>query len=334
MRFLILSTILGVLGVAPAHAQSLTGVFPVQGTNLAPGEMDAIGTVIAVSYASQSGTRVLSPAQTTAALEEHPSTLEAARSLGLGQYIEIQAVRLGVRITVQASLYDKNGGLLYQVKTTATSMDDMEPVADRIAAGLIRRTPLDQTRTRTNVIGNETHAPNRLFAEKVFGVRTGVVFPFARHLDTNASLTLEFDGRLESDAPYFLEFAAGFMLPSTSSDSNDGIGGLTTMLGASYYLGDGNVAPYIGGGSPRIMLGSYEGVALTAHAQFGIMLMRWSSSRLYMELGIDQHVIGLRPEGYGDDSFDSSNGVATGSDPDDPDKVWPTEFSVHAGIGW
>jgi hypothetical protein len=327
MRILILSTILGLLSIGAVHAQSSTGVFPVLGTNLSPGELDAIGAVIAMSYASQSGTGVATPAQTGAALEQYPSTVDAARSLGLGQYIEIYAVRLNSRITLQATLYDRNGGRLYQVKTTATSMDDMEPVADRIAAGLIRRTPLAETRTRTNVIGNETRAPNRMFVEKVFGIRTGVVFPFARHLETTPSLTLEFNARLEGDASYFLEFGAGFMLPSSSND-NSGIGGLVTTLGASYYLGDGNVAPYIGGGvSPRIIAGAYEGVALTVHGQLGLMLMRSSSTRLYIEVGVDQNVIGLEPQSY--EYYDATQPLDN-----DPDKQWPTEFNIHAGIGW
>lgn len=331
MRALLVSVLLVSFGaVGTVRAQGPAGVFPVQGTNLAPGDAEAIGTLIAVSYASHSGTRVLAPAETGPALQQHGSTVVAARQLGIRQYIEVQAIGLDSRVAIHAALYDSNGGQLYQVRLTATSMDDMEPVADRIAAGLYRRTPLDFTRNRRNVTGVETRAPNRLFSEKVFGVRTGVLFPVAKHLDTRAALSLEFDARLDAET-YFLEFAVGFILPSNSSDGEDGIGGMSFMLGGNYYLSDGDVAPYLGGGvSPRIMAGGFEGVGLTGRAQLGLMLMRWSSSRLYGELGVDQHVIGLTESGL-DYGFDAQTGMTVTRA---RDEVWPTEFSLRVGIGW
>lgn len=330
MRALIMSAVFVLAFGGTVRAQGPAGVFPVYGTNLGPGETDAVGTLIAVSYASQTGTRVLPPAQTGPALQEHGSTVAAARQLGLAQYIEVQAIRLGLRIALHASLYDRNGGLLYQVKLTANSMDDLEPVSDRIAASLHRRTEHEYTRTRRNVTGVETKAPNRLFSEKVFGMRTGVSLPLANHLDTRASLSFEFDARLDAE-DYFLEFAVGFIVPSDTGTEDGGIGGMTFMIGGNYYLGDGDVAPYLGGGvSPRIMAGGFEGVGLAARAQLGLMLMRWSSSRLYAELGVDQHVIGLT-ESSSDWVADPQTGVSMLRE---RDQVWPTELSLRVGIGW
>jgi hypothetical protein len=210
------------------------------------------------------------------------------------------------------------------------SMDDMEVVADRLVRSLIRRTPLEYTREIDNVTGKEARAPNRIFIEKVFGIRTAVVVPVAPDLETSAALLLQFDGRLEGSS-YFLEFGAGLMLPS-DFDSDDGLGGVLAQLGANYYLTQTNVSPYIGGGlSPRLTFGDFSGAGLTANGQFGLMFMRHASSRLYVEVRVDQNLLPLSRDTYDDDYY-----YMPGAMPpeDDDDAVWPTEFSLALGIGW
>jgi hypothetical protein len=312
-----------------ASAQEVVGVFPVAGTNLSDGERAAIGALIAVSYSDQSGARVLDPAQTGPVLAQQPSEPDAARQLGLTQYIHVQAVRLEQRITLHASLHNVHGSRLYDVKTTAMSLDDMEPVSERIAGSLYRRTPLEHTRELGNITGKEAHRPNRLFAEKVFGMRTGLALPVGADVQADAALFIQFDARLESDS-YFLEFAGGFMVPSQFNDGYDGFGGLVGLVGGAYYLTHSNVAPYLGAGlSPRLTFGAYEGAALAVNGRIGVMFMRMSSSRIYLEIGVDQHLLPLSPE-Y-DEVYDPETGTYTSSNDDD---VWPTELGFAAGIGW
>ena len=319
-------------GTAAAQAApEVIGVFPVKATNLTEGEAAAIGTLIAVSYSAQTNAHVLDPSETGPVLAQQVSPRDAARQLGLTQYVEVKAVRLAQRITVQATLYNVHGSPLFEVNTTATSLDDMEPVAERVAASLHRRTPLEETRTMDNITGKEAGPTNRMFAEKVFGVRTGVAVPFGKDVNADAALFAEFDGRLEGES-YFLEFGAGLMLPSSFDSSGDeGIGGLIGLIGGSYYLTHTNVAPYIGAGfSPRIMFGAYSGAALTVNGKIGLMFMRMSSSRIYVEIGIDQHLLPLSPDYY-DERYDPNTGryVSIGGD-----QVWPTEPSIAIGIGW
>lgn len=317
-----------------ALAQGVVGVFPVQGTNLSEGEAAAIGALIAVSYSQQVQGRVLDPSQTGPMLAQQQSEPDAARVLGLTEYIHVHAVRLEQRITLHATLHNVHGSQLYEVKTTATSLDDMEPVADRIASSLHRRTQLEYTRELDNITGKEARASNRLFTEKVFGVRTGMALPFGKDVNADPALFVEFDGRLEAET-YFLEFAGGLMLPSDFADDGDndeGIGGLLGFIGGSYYLSNTNVAPYVGAGlSPRIMFGAYTGAALTVNGHFGLMFMRMSSSRIYLDIGVDQHLLPLS-----DDLFDEQYDPETGNyvSTDEGDEVWPTEFSAAVGIGW
>jgi len=333
MRFrtLFMGLLLTLLAAGVARANS--GVFPVRGTNLSEGEQRAIGSLIASAYAFGTGKPVLGPDELAQVLAQTQSERDAALQLGLEEYISVEAIRLNSRIALSVRLRNKYGSDLYRLNTTAMSLDDMEVVAERIATTLQRRTPLKYTRTIDNVTGKEAspNARNRAFIEKIFGVRTAGILPFGSHVGGHAGMSLMFDGRLESDE-HFFEFGAGFMLPSQSLDSGAGITALVVQMGANYYLTHSSVSPYVGVGlSPRLVVGEYSGVGFAANAQLGLMFMRESSTRLYVELRLDQNLLPLkyRADGAAQDvSYaDYAEGARTKS-------ALPTELSLAAGIGW
>jgi hypothetical protein len=303
------------------------GVFPVRGTNLSEGESAAIGNLIASAYAYRTGKPVLGPDQLGPVLAQTGSERDAAQQLGLAEYISVDAVRLTSRISLLVSLHNRYGSELYRLRTTATSLDDMEVVSERMAAAIERRTDMDYTRGIDSVTGKEARGRNRLFMEKIFGVRMAAILPMAYHLHPQAAVSIMFDGRLETN-DYFLEFGGGLMLPSELGGPNAGIGGLLAQLGASYYLTHTSVSPYVGAGvSPRVVFGSYDGVGFAANAQLGLMFMRASSTRLYVELRVDQNLFALRQDYAYYSSASESTVHARKS-------VLPTELSVAAGIGW
>jgi hypothetical protein len=312
---------------AAGTARAQVGVFPVEGTNLSEGEASAIGSLIASAYAFQTGKPVLPPEQLEPVLARTGSQRDAVLQLGLDEYISVQAVRLSRHVSLLVTLHNKYGSELYRMRTTALSLDDMEVVSERIAAALLRRTDMKYTRNIDNITGKEAHGGNRLFLEKIFGVRTAVMLPLAQHLHSDAALSLMFDGRLETD-DYFLEFGAGFLLPSHEQSAD--LAALMLQFGASYYLTHSSVSPYIGAGvSPCAMLGDYSGAAFTVNAQLGLMFMRESSTRLYFELRVDQNLLALKA--VPGDSIDPIDGTLT---PHTEHSVLPTEFSLAAGIGW
>lgn len=308
-------------------ASANVGVFPVKGTNLTQGEMDAIGAMVASAYATQLNQKVWGPEETGPVLAQSGTEKDAATQLVLTEYITINAVRLQQRIAIHAVLHNKHGSQLFQTRTTAMSLDDLEVVSERIAISLHRRTEMQHTMTIDNVTGKEATPKNRMFAEKVAGVRTGVVVPIAEDLSMDPMLLAQFDMRLEGES-YFLEFALGLMLPSQFEDG--GIGGLVGHLGGSFYLSHTAVSPYVGAGvSPRLVFGDYSGAGLTANGHFGLMFMRHSSTRLYVEIRVDQNLLPLTPEyDYYDCEYDGTNCDESG------DKIWPTELSLGVGIGW
>ena len=303
-------------------------VFPVEGTNLSEGEVDAIGQLIASAYAVRSGRAVLGPRDMAESLARTASERDSAAQAGLNEYIHIEAVRLTTRIALYVRLHNRHGSKLYEVRETALSLDDMEVVSERLADTLVRRTPIENTATIDNVTGRETRGRNRLFVEKIFGARFAVVAPFARHMKTQPSLVAQFDARLEQ-RDYFLEAALGFWLPSDPG-SGEGLAALLAHLGGSYYFTHTSVSPYVGVGvSPRVFLGSYTGAGLAVGGHVGLMFLRASSTRLYAEIQIDQNLIKARSRSEEVYSPTTRTYVAS------PEQtVLPTELSFAAGIGF
>ncbi len=267
-------------------------------------------------------------------LTQQATEKDAAVALNLSEYITVEAVRLSQRIAISAKLHNKHGTVLYQTQTTAYSLDDMQPVSERIAAALKRRTDIENTQTLDTVTLKEGARPNRTFTEKVLGVRTGVVFPAAiigEDFNVDPMLLMQFDARLEGTV-YFLEFGGGFMFPSnfdSGSSTGDSIGGLVGHLGASYYLTQTSISPYLGAGvSPRLMFGDFSGGGLAVNLQGGVMFMRTSSARIYAELRVDQNLIPLSPNLY--DYCDFNTDCTAVNDWN----IYPTELTLAVGIGW
>jgi hypothetical protein len=308
-------------------------VLPVRAVNLEPGEAAAIGTLLAQSYARLSGQEVLGP-DITPAKEGSPSA--AAPVQGASETIECTAVGLmrnvvvvatghrgaaglegnDSKIILQAVRRGPGGETIYAAELVALGMADIDDVTKRLAAALFEKRPAQETRTLDTVTRFEGAPTNRTFTRKVFGVRTAAIVPVATGISYQPTVALAFDGRLES-RNYFLEFGAGFTAPASSRHDAESLGSLFAEIGASYFLANDTVSPYIGAGvSPRILLANESGVSLAPYLQLGLMFPRESTSRLYVDLRAAQNVL---PIGRGDDS---------GRD------VYPTELGLQAGIGW
>jgi hypothetical protein len=335
------SIITGVVLLFAANEVSAAevAVFPTEGTNLSEEEETAIGVMIAQSYAIHTGKSVIDPRATRAVISESQNPKSAAQNLGVSQYITIKAVRLTTKISLIVSLYDEVGIRIYRTRVTATSLDDMEQVAERVSLSLYHRKPIDDTRTIHNVTVTETKPENRTWVEKVLGVKTMVVLPLAIDHSFDPYISAQFDGRWEQER-YFLEFGAGFLLtPSVQSgDNTTRIGGLLAEVGGSYYLSTSNISPYIGGGIlPRILFKrtgrrpSNSGANLALFGQTGLMFFRESSTRLYVDLRLAQNVIPW-PTPNTDDCDDGYYS----SDCEDMDttKYYPLEVGLAVGIGW
>jgi hypothetical protein len=325
------SLIFGIVFFFASLGSAAVLVFPAEVTNVEPGEGDAIVAVVADAFAEASGkqvTIVKSEGEAPAA-----SYTERAKALGGTEYLVVRAVRLNEKVRVRVSLHGADGAVKTSESMTAISLDDMEPVAERLALALVQNTTAEGTRTHRNVTGKETRAQNRTFNEKVAGVKAQLHMPFASGVTIAPPVGLGFDIKLEADA-YFLEFGAGFLIPTPSDAEQATFGGLQSELGASVYLTDSEVSLYAGGGAmPRILVarGGEGGANVAVYGQFGAMFARSSSSRFYTDLRVAQNItqVALTTE-------------TTVTDPNDPlaqpayDVVrkYPTEIILEFGLGW
>lgn len=312
-------------GAAGAARAADVAVLPVRATNLTPGESDAIGILLANAYETEARVTVARPSDVAQTIAASGSLEAALAKLGAREYLDTTAVRLSTRIAVHVARHDASGTTVHAAEMTAESLDDMQPVAIRLSRALALRTTVQATRTIDDVTRRETRVPNRMFTDKVMGLKTALTWTFADGRDFDPALSLQFDGRLERDRG-FLEFGAGAAIPSNGNDS--GIGGVFAEFGGSLYLNRASTSPYVGAGvMPRLLFTSDGGgVSAAAYGQAGLMFMRDASSRLYVEVRVSQEMMGLDQDLT---TYDPTTGTATSSD-----TIYPTQVGLQLGIGW
>ncbi len=333
-RWTLLTTLALVsLSTSPARAAVTVAVMPVQGVNLTEGQCDAIGVLFASAFARETNVAVASPLDTRPVLAEARTSLAAAARLGVFEYIELQAVQLGSKTTLDAVRFSKEGKEVFHSQVTGYGLDDMQGATARLAHALAWAQPAPGR--------PEAVVPDYLPAAPAgpkpypaaLGLKSAIIFPVARGRSFASLMSLQFDARI-GPRTSFAEVGAGFAIPSTSAPGSNTIemGGVFAEFGGGVYLSEGGVAPYVGGGvSPRIWIvttpapgiGETTGATCTVHGQAGVTFTRDSRARIYSELRVSQYVIGL------------TNDVSTlGGTTVASSTYYPTEFSLHVGIGW
>jgi hypothetical protein len=313
--------------VASAASAAEVAVFLPQVVNLSPGQAEAIGTVLAQAYAHAANTEVLGPNQTSSAVTDPNHLQDAAAKLGVAEYIETSAVGLvssepgGSRIVIQATRRAQSGQAIFRAELTATSMGDVEIVAQRLARALFQQRPAEETVDIHTVTAKEASPENRTFSRKLTGPKVGVIFPVSAHKSYDPLIALSWSTRLEGGS-YFVEFATGIALPrSTEQDyESQGIGQLWADVGGSLFLSDSAVAPYLGLGiSPRLIVSDGATVNIAPYAQAGILMARTSSVHIFVEFRAAQNLLSVK---------EAVHGLRTDRD------FRPTEVGGLAGISW
>jgi hypothetical protein len=331
MRFRVLLGIPFFLSVSvPALAAVM--VLPVEGTNLEPGEADAIGHMVASAYQMELKDTVIAPGDVKRALDETGSYQLAAQKLGATEYLYVSAVRLNQRIVITGARYSRDGRLLFSERISATTLDDAEPGSDRLAKALIAHQTPGETRTLDNVMLTETRPPNRVGSQKVPGFKGSFTYPIGWTGSVAPMMSAAFALRLES-LSHFIEFGLGFTVPAGDYDYR--YGGLFADIGGAFYLTQESMSPYVGGGvMPRLM--SDDTVAnLLVYGQVGLMLFREGATRFYIEGRVGQNVL---PMTFGSNPPPSQYDSATGTylPPEDVQKktLFPTEIMLSVGMGF
>jgi hypothetical protein len=312
---------------ATAHAAVM--VAPVEGTNLDPGEVEAITQTVASAYQVAQSEAVIPMPETRRAIEQTGGVQEAAQRLGATEYVYATAVRLDTRIVITATRYSAHGAPLHSAKMTATGLDDMEPTSERLAKALAHQQATNATQTLDTVTKTEAKRPNRTWSDKVTGFKAGLTYPIGWGHDISPMMNAGFALRVEGNH-HFLEFGVGLILPANAGeDARLSYGGVYGDIGANFYLSHTSTSPYLGFGvMPRLM--SSEVTNLAPYGQAGLMFFRESSTRMYLDLRVAQNVL---PVGFGGggEHYDAETG-SYASTP--PLRLYPTELTLHVGVGW
>jgi hypothetical protein len=337
-RGLLLSGVMLLLTNSAIFASDVA-IFPVSITNLTNSQGDAIGAVMAQQYARISHKSVLNPAQTLAAvLADSGNLLSASQKLGVNEYVTMNAVALQSRILIEAILYDNTGKEVYRTQMTSASLDDIQEACDRMAGALINRATTEETMNLDNVTEREGQEKNRLFVEKVKGVKTHVIYPIASE-KLEAMVAVGFDMRMEGKN-YFLEFGAAPFFPTSGLDmtGNNKYGGAYLELGGSYYFrNDKFISPYVGGGiSPRFIVGPSTGIGIAPFVQVGATFLRVSKMRMYADLRIAQNIIEmvLKDTNYYSPVYNPNTGMYETRQPNPDKHLYPTEIGLEIGMSW
>ena len=326
----VLACALGVLGLvlsAPAYATVM--VAPVDGTNLAPDDAEAISQMVTSAYRLAQRDAVVPLSEARRAIEKTGSVQQAARELGATEYVYATAVHLDTTIVITATRYAANGTPLHSVKMSATGLDDVEPTSERIAKALVSHEATGATQTIDTVTKTEGRRPNRTWSEKVTGFKAGFTYPIGWGHEISPMMNAGFSARVEG-GEHFLEFGVGVILPANASDAQHRTyGGVYGDIGANFYLAHSSTSPYLGFGvMPRLM--SSEVTNLAPYVQSGLMFFRESSTRMYLDLRVAQNVLPVGFSGSGG-QYDSASGSYTST----PElHLYPTELTLHVGVGW
>ena len=322
--------------VSPALARAYdVAVMPVKGVNLKPGQPEAIGVILAQQYAQASAYSVAGPDVTSAALNGGTDYAGAARTLGVGEYLESVAVSLEAKIVLSVERRDQTGKMIHSASMTGVTMDDVPELAARISRALLLRTSPNETRTLDTVTQGEATPAAQTYSVVPKGVKASIIMPFAKGVDLDPMASLAFELRIEK-RDYFFGLAAGAMLPSAGvSDGNSsGYGGVFAEFSGNYFLAQTNFAPYLGAGlSPRIQAANKAGIGFAPFAHIGAMFPRDSRARALLELRIAQNVFPLASGSYTDTVYNGSGYVTTTTD-DPRNGKYPTEVSLQFGIVW
>lgn len=346
--FTIFVACFGVLLPAAVRAADVA-VFAPETSNLSPQDANAVGELIAQAYAMVSRQNVLSPASSQPALVQTRAYEAAAAQLAVKEFIRMSAVAAGRRIVIIAGRYQADGRVLQQVRQIVESIEDVALASDSVARALFTGTAqsaMPPPAGAAQAAPAPFAPPPRKKDQMVYGLKSGVHMPLARNASYYSAVSLQFNGRLQLPR-FFLEFGVGFLLPTvmrnapyvsctwdvttmtnvcpqTTSDRGH-VGGITAEIGASYYLTDSDVAPYVGGGIiPRAILAGLDGnngegnerdiASMSGYVQVGLTFPRHQTTRFFVDLRVAQALLEQHLE----------NG----------DTVWPSEPTLHAGIGW
>lgn len=228
---------------------------------------------------------------------------------------------------------DASGTEIFRSQMTLLTYGDIEESSERIAKSLYKKIPVSETITATTVTRREGMGHNKLFQEKITGVKMSGIYPLdaTEAEKMNALVTIGYNMKMESEK-FFVEFGAGATLPGAMFDNDTrSYGGNYFEIGVSGFPVRNNFLLFTGGGV-KPFFNWLEGMemGLAPYAQIGFISPRRYKARFYAAFVVAQNIIPVTTEvrnvtidDYGYEDIDRKD-VET----------YPTEIGIQFGIGF
>ncbi len=163
-----------------------------------------------------------------------------------GARYQVELGKLGSTVILSVTREgDRPGTVAASRELRLQSLEEVSVAAPRVAAALVHDTPLTETETTENLVGEETREPKSKpgTVHAALGL-IGLLPPLGQGLSPAAGVSL--DVHYEARR---IELGAGLRGGGSASSSTDpSMGYFQATLGGRYFFVDTDVAPYVGGG--------------------------------------------------------------------------------------
>jgi len=227
--------------------------------------------------------------------------LDPAQAYGFAAAYRVALRPLGKLVLLHVSYEAPVGQELRSRRLQLSDIEEMTVAAPRVAAALVHDKPLSETANVGNLVGEDTRRARKATGESFFALG---IFGFTIPDDAWAGY-----GVLARFHYQTLDYAVSLEGRLGTSTANDGDAHLYGLgVGGRYFFGDGDVAPFLGGGLGVLWVGveeetgsdldgpdyayaddttDREGSGLAPFVEVGIELLRMHDSRLDAALRAD-----------------------------------------------
>ncbi len=234
------------------------------------------------------------------------------------------------KTVVTALRKDRSGKLIHKAELTLVTYGDIEEACDRFATALFQRISVEETRSLTNITRREGMGNNKLFTEKLSGIKAGAYYPYILDGTIVPFTSIGYNMRMES-RKFFVEFGVNGRFPSAMfNDTKRQYGGIGLEVGGSYLFTEGVIGLYGGGGVlPHLNFANDAmEMGIAPYLQAGITFPRNSGTRFFVDVRVAQNALPISTgtsESYDYYSDETYPPVQTN---------YPCEIGMNIGIGW
>lgn len=276
MKILVVVVAVALLLAVPAHAQT-AAVLPPTGVNVDDGTLVAAEDVLQRHLAETHVYRsvVAVPGPTRHAEPDPGAAVDQALAAGADVAIVLHLTRLGSTLHVRLVAYaTADDGLLFAERMSAKDADDLDRVLERLAKAMMSGRPTVETAELHTVTAVEAAAPWKRASTHTFGLSIGEVAPQNGDSIPGFGVYWLYDSR-----SFLADVAVAF-------HSKDSRGDFTVGIGAYYPFGNGDFAPYLGGGArwSASDYGEGHGTGIQLYAAVGAIAFRLGSVQIRAQL--------------------------------------------------